>query len=172
MTWPRHYNVPAVKKFSLMLSLIAAAGLSHADLRSQLNAAHQKVERASMAKDIRGAIAAYKESVTSDFKYVRAGKPQDFKTFLGEFTASIAMTDKIASHSTRIISLRQSGNTATGEVERKMTGTMKMPDKTIHTMDWTGDFTEKYRKVGGKWKTAEMTEGKQKFLMDGKPVKM
>jgi len=159
-------------KLALMLSLIATAGLSHADLRSEITASNQKVEKAAMAKDITGAEAAYKESVTSDFKYVQAGKSMDFKTFLGEFTASIAMTDKVTAHSTRIISLTQNGNHATGKIERKMAGTMKGQDKKSHTMDWTGYFTEEYRKVGGKWKTATMTQGKQKFLMDGKPVQM
>jgi hypothetical protein len=161
-----------VNKLPLILSLIAVAGLAQADLRSEIAAAHQKVEKAAMSKDIKGAEAAYKESVTSDFKYVHAGKAQDFKTFLHEFTETIAMTDKVTTHSTRIISLKENGNKATGEVERKMAGTMKNPDNSIHTMDWTGVFTEEYRKVGGKWKTAKMIEGKQKFLMDGKLVKM
>jgi hypothetical protein len=161
-----------VNKLSLILSLIPIVGLAHADVRSEINASLQKVEKAAMARDIKGAEAAYKESVTSDFKYVQAGKTQDFKTFLGNFTASIAMTDKVTSHSTRIISLKQSGNKATGEIERKMTGIMKTPDKKSHSIDWTGAFTEEYRKVGGKWKTATMTAGKQKFLMDGKPVSM
>ena len=49
---------------------------------------------------------------------------------------------------------------------------MRASGKKIQTFDWTGEFTEEYRKVGGKWKTATMTQGKQKFLMDGKPVKM
>ena len=169
---PPRYTAPAVNKSSLVLSLIAIAGLSHADLRSEITAARQKVEKAARAKDVKGAEAAYKECVTSDFKYVQDGKTQDFKTFLGNFTASIAMTEKVASSSSRILSLKQSGNNAMGEIERKMTGTMKGEDKKIHTIDWTGLFTEEYRKVGGKWKTATMTAGKQKFLMDGKPVKM
>jgi len=155
-----------------MLSLIAVAGLSHADLRSEITAARRKVERAALAKDIKGAEAAYKSCVTPDFKYVQDGKAQDFKTFLGNFTASIAMTEKVASSSSRIVSLKQTGNKATGVIEQKMTGTMKGQDKKIHTMDWTGLFTEEYRKVGGKWKTATMIAGKQKFLMDGKPAQM
>ena len=155
-----------------MLPLIAVAGLAHADLRSDITAANRKVEKAAMAKDVKGAKAAYDESVTSDFKYVQGGKAQDYKTFIANFTASIVMTEKVTSHSTRIISLKESGNKASGEIERKMAGTMKTPDKKIHTMDWTGHFTEEYRKVGGKWKTATMTAGKQKFLMDGKPVLM
>jgi hypothetical protein len=82
------------------------------------------------------------------------------------------MTDKITSSSTRIISLKQTGNNGSGEIELSMKGTMKNPDKSIHTMDWTGDFIQEYRRVGGKWKTSKMIAGKQKFLMDGKPVKM
>jgi ketosteroid isomerase-like protein len=161
-----------VNKYFLVLSLIAGAALTYADARSEIKASFQKVEKAAMAKDIKGAEAAYKESVTSDFKYVQDGKTQDFKTFLANFTASIAMTDKVISHSTRIISLKESGNKAFGEIERKMTGTMKADGKKTQTFDWIGVFTEEYRKVRGKWKTATMTAGKQKFLVDGKPFKM
>jgi hypothetical protein len=155
-----------------MLSLIAVAGLSHADLRSQINAARRKLEKAATAKDIKGAEADMKETMTSDFKYVQAGKTQDLKTFIGNFTATIAMMEKVTSSSSRIISLKESGNKGSGKIELLMTGTMKTPDKKTHTIDWTGAFTEEYRKVGGKWKTAAMTAGAQKFLMDGKPAKM
>ena len=156
----------------LILSLIAVAGLSHADLRSEIKAARLKQEKAAIAKDIKGAEAAMKESMTPDFKYVQGGKTQDAKTFISEYIASIKMTDKITSSSTRIISLKQTGNNGSGEIELSMKGTMKNPDKSIHTMDWTGDFIQEYRRVGGKWKTSKMIAGKQKFLMDGKPVKM
>jgi hypothetical protein len=166
------HTVTAVNRLSLVLSLLVVAGLSHADLRSEINASRMKIEKAAKAKDIKGAEAAYRACVTSDFKYVQGKQTQDFKTFLGNFTASIEMTDKVTSSSSRILSLKQSGNKATGEIEQKMTGTMKGADKKIHSIRWTGVFTEEYRKVGGKWKTAKMTAGPQKFLMDGKPVKM
>ena len=110
--------------------------------------------------------------MTSDFKYVQAAQTQDLKTFTGNFTASIDMMVRVTSSSTRIISLKETGNRASGQIEKKMTGTMKTPDKKVHAVDRTGKFTEEYRKVGGKWKTATMTAGPQKFLMDGKPAKM
>jgi hypothetical protein len=161
-----------VNKLSLVLSLVAFAALSHADLRSDINAANRRVEMAAKAKDVKGAEAAYKGCVTSDFKYVQGGQTQNFKTFMANFAASIVMMVKVTSSSSRIVSLRESRNSGTGKIERLMTGTMRTPDKKIHTIDWTGDFTEDYRKVGGTWKTATMTAGPQKFLMDGKPVKM
>jgi hypothetical protein len=161
-----------MNKLALILSLIAVAGLSHADLRSEISAARRKQEKATMAKDVKGVEAAMKESLTSDFKYVQDGKTQDAQTFIAEFTASIPMMDKLTSSSSRIISLKQSGKTASGEIELSMTGSMKNPDKKSHPISYTGLFTEEYRKVGGKWKTARMTAGKQKFLMDGRLVKM
>jgi len=169
---PPPYTADAVNKLPLVLSLVCVAGLSHADLRSELTAAREKVQKAVRAKDIKGAEAAYKECVTPDFKYVQGKETQDFKTFIGNFTASIVMTEKVTASTTRILSLKENGNKATGKIEHTMKGTMKSSDKKIHTMDWTGVFTEEYRKVGGKWKTATMTAGPQKFLMDGKPVKM
>lgn len=152
--------------------LTAVAGLSHADLRSEIQASRKKQEKAAMAKDVKGAEAAMKESMTSDFKYVQDGKTQDSKTFIANFTASMVMMDKVTTSSTRIISLKESGKTGSGKVELKMTGTMKGQGKKLHSMDWTGVFTEEFRKVGGKWKLATMTAGSQKFLMDNKPVKM
>jgi len=135
-------------------------------------AARQKQEKAAKAKDIKAVEAAIKESLTSDFKYVQAGQTQDLKTFMGNTTASVLMMDKVASSSSRIISLKENGNKASGVIELSMTGTMKNPDKTLHPISYTGLFSEEYRRVGGKWKTAKMTAGKQKFLMDGKPVQM
>lgn len=155
-----------------MFSLIAVAGLSHADLRSELKAARNKQEKAAMAKDAKGAEAALRAFMTPDFKYVQDGKAQDSKTFIRNFTASFVMMQKITSSSMRIISLKESGNHGSGKIELSMTGTMKGEDKKPHAMNWSGIFTEEYRKVGGKWKTATMTAGAQKFLMDGKPAKM
>lgn len=155
-----------------MLSLIAVAGLAQADLRSEITASRHKQEMAVMAKDVKGVEASMKETLTPDFKYVQDGKTQDKKTFISEFVGSLAMMDKISSSSGRIISLKQSGNKGYGQIEISMLGTMKGPDKKLHAVNWVGNFTEEYRKVGGKWKTASMTQGKQKFLMDGKPVKM
>ena len=161
-----------VKRLSLVLSLVAVAGLSHADLRSEITAAREKVQNAAKAKDVKGAEAALRASSTSDFKYVQGKQTMDFKTFAENFTASIKMMEKVTSSSSKIVSLKEHGNTATGEIELKMTGVMKEPGKKSQTMDWTGAFTEEYRKVGGKWKTAKMIAGKQKFLVDGKPMKM
>ena len=161
-----------MNRFSLVLSLIAVAGLAQADLRSELKADRGKLQKAIMAKDIKGTEAAMRETLTPDFKYIQDGKAQDSKTFIGNFTATIVMMDKITSSSTRLLSLKESGDRATGKIEHHMTGTMKAPHKKTHAVNWTGVFTEEYRKVGGKWKTATMTAGPQKFLMDGKPVMM
>jgi len=165
------YTALTVTRFVPTLSLIALAGLSHADLRSEITAANQKVEKAALAKDVKGAQAALKESLTPDFKYVQGGKSQDAKTFIANFAASVIMMDKVTSHSMRILSLKENGDKATGTIEKKMAGTLKSPDKKTHTVNWTGTFNEEYRKVDGKWKKSMMTAGSQKFVTDGKPVK-
>lgn len=165
------YTAHNVKEFSFVLSLITVAGVAHADLRSEIMASRNKQEKAAIAKDIKGAEAALRESITSDFTFVQGGQTQDIPTFIKNYKDSIVMTEKVLSSSTRILSLKQNGNTGTAKTELKMTGTMKGADKKIHTMDWTGFFTEEFRKVGGKWKTSKMVAGTQKFLMDGKPAK-
>ncbi len=161
-----------MNKLITVFSLIAVAGLSRADLRSELTAARKKQEKATLAKDFKGAEAALRETLTSDFKYIQGKKVQDSNTYIRNFTATLAMLDKVTTSSERIISLKESGSKGAGQVEIRMVGTMKDPGKKSHPFDWTGSFTEEYRKVGGKWKTSSMTQGAQKFLMDGKPVKM
>jgi len=166
-----------MKKLALLFSLIAVVDLAHADLRSEIMTARRKQEKAAMAKDLKGVEAAMKESLTPDFKYVQAGVTQDAKTFIKEFSASVVMMDKISSSSSRIISLKESGSKASGEIELSMTGSMKMPEKKgaamkSHPISYVGLFSEEYRKVGGKWKMSKMTAGKQNFMVDGKPVKM
>ncbi len=166
------YNAFAVNKLSFILSLIAVTGLAHADVKSEINAANQRVEKCAMVKDIKGAESAMKEALTPDFKYHQSGKTQDRKTYIGNFVASIKMMDKISTHSTVFKGIKERGNRATGQIEKKMMGSMISPDKKTHGINWTGQFTEEYRKVGGKWKTCEVTAGKQIFLLDGKLVKM
>lgn len=161
-----------MNKIPLVALLIAVAGVSHADLRSDIETSRRKLDKAVIAKDVKGAEAIYKDTVTPDFKYVHAGKPEDFKRFLDDFKATIAMTEKVSSSDTRILSLKEKGDKASGEIELSMTGIMKTPDKKLHPIVYTGVFAEEFRKIAGKWKLATMTEGKQKFLMDGKPVKM
>jgi hypothetical protein len=161
-----------VNKISPILSLIALAGLCHADMKSEIQANRHKQEQAAMAKDGKAVEAAMRAGMTSDFKYVQGKETQDFKTFMKNFMASMVMMEKVSSSSSRFIEAKQHGNKGTGKVELKMTGTMKNPDKSLHSVDWTGQFTEEYRREGGKWKTAVMTAGSQKFLVDGKPVKM
>jgi ketosteroid isomerase-like protein len=157
---------------SLLLAVVAVAGIAHSDLRSELKASRAKIEKATKAKDAKAAEAAYEEFVTPDFKYVQDGSAQDFKTFVDNFTSGFAMMDKISTSSSRVISLKEHGNEATGEVEMHMLATMKGSDKKTQAINYTGIFTEQFRKVDGKWKMAVMTAGKQKFLVDGKPAKM
>ncbi len=166
------YNEIIVKKLSLVMLLVAVAGLSQADLRSEIMSARHKQEKAAMARDMKKANSAMQEFMTSDFKYVQDGKTQDAKTFISNFDASMVMMEKITSSTSRIITLKENGSKGVAKVELKMIGTMKGEGKKLHAIDWTGNFTEEYRKVGGKWKSSKMTAGPQKFLMDGKAVKM
>ena len=84
----------------------------------------------------------------------------------------IDMMTKISDSSMKIIALRERGSMGTGTIQLHMVGVMKGQDNKDHKLIWSGLFQEKYVKVDGKWKLAEMDAGKQTFLMDGKPVKM
>ncbi|MGV3616290.1 MAG: nuclear transport factor 2 family protein [Fimbriimonas sp.] len=161
-----------MKSLTVLLSLVAIVGISHADLRSELEASNRKIDRAMKAKDLKGVEAMMKAGVAPDFKYVEGSQTQDFKTFIGNLNGSLAMMKKIDKVSSRILSVKQTGDKATVKMEHTISGTMETPDKKVHTTSWTGGFTEELRKVGGKWKVAKMVPTSQKYLMDGKPVKM
>lgn len=161
-----------MKKHILLLSVVSLAAVSQADVRTDLHAANKKLDAAIKAKDVKTVEATMKANVTSDFKYIEGGKTQDFKTFIGNLNMSIVMMEKVTSASSRILSLNEKGNTATATVEHSIAGTMKTGDKKTHTSNWTGTFTEEYRKVDGKWKMSKIVPTAQKYMMDGKPVKM
>jgi len=154
-----------------LFPLLTLAALSQADIKAELDASNKKLDQAFRAKDLKKIEDLMKATVTSNFKYVEAGKTQDFKTFIGNLKASIAMMEKITSSTSRVLALKQTGDKASGKVEHTIVSTMKTPDKKTHATTWTGTFTEEYRKVGGKWKTSKIVPISQKYLVDGKPAK-
>lgn len=161
-----------MKRFSLILVLIAVVSLCHASLRSQLIAARKIQEKAVLARNMKAVKSAVIASATPDFKYVQGTKIESLQAYIQDFCSTVAMMSKITSSSMRILSLQEKGNQGSGKVVLTMIGTMIGPHKKLHAINWSGEFVERFRKVGSAWKTAAMVQGPQKFIMDGKPVKL
>ena len=66
-----------VNKLPLLISFVATAAMAQADLKSELTAARNKQEKATMAHDKKGVEEAIQEFLAPNFKYVQDGKPQD-----------------------------------------------------------------------------------------------
>jgi hypothetical protein len=161
-----------MKAFVVFFVAFSLVGLGRADLKSELKASNAKLDAAMRAKDLKGLESLMRGSVSSDFRFFQDGKSQDFKTFIGNLTASIAMMETVTVASTRVLGLTIDGAKGSSQVEHTLAGTMKTPDKKVHTTRWVGTFAESYRKVGGQWKTVKISTTSQKYWMDGKPVKM
>lgn len=160
-----------MKATALTFALLCAFGFAHADdLRSQLDASNKAITSAMKKKDAAALTKAMKDGVTADFKYTEAGKSQTFAQMLENMKMGLAMIDKITVCEAKILTLKQKGNTATGTVEHKMVGTVKGPDKKVHSMSFTGVSANTFVKQGNKWKMASMTWKSQKQTMDGKPA--
>lgn len=162
-----------MKKLSIGLALMALAlGAFAGDLKSEIEAVNKKVHAAFMKKDVKAFEAALKDRVTADFKHVENGVSQDFKTMCEQMKQGFAMAKKVIGSDTKVLSVKESGNSATATVVHKMTMIMTGPDKKDHKYEFSGTSTDQYKKIGGKWKMASMTWKEQKLLMDGKPMDM
>lgn len=152
---------------------VCLASVSYAgNLRSEIVAMNAKVAKLMKAKDMDGFSKLLKPKVTADFKHVESGRSMGFDQMVAEMKQGFKMMEKITEVSTKIISLKESGNTATCKGQHVMKATMKGTDKVPHTMSFIGVSTDVYKKVNGVWKLASMTWGEQKMLMDGKPMDM
>jgi hypothetical protein len=161
-----------MKAFVVLFTALSLVGLGHADLKSQLKASNTKLDAAMRTKDLKGLESLMKGTVTSDFQFWQEGKSQDFKTFIGNLTASIGMMESVAVASTKVVTVKEAGAAGSGTIEHTLVGTMKSPDKKVHSTRWVGTFAESYRKVGGQWKTVKISTTSQKYFIDGKRVKM
>jgi len=124
-----------------------------------------------MAKDATRAEAVFKSNVTPDFKYVQFGKAFDLKSYVPQIKMSIEMTN-YRRYSSRIVSLKDSGKTATAKMEEHTAGTFELffgmeKKPTKKAFDSTDMFTEEDRKVNGKWKMSKVTFEADKDSVDG-----
>lgn len=160
-----------MKALLIGIALIGSFVVAQASgLRAELEAWNKAVHKMMMKKDVAGLEKTMKTGVTADFVYIENGQKQNFSQMMENMKMGIGMMTKITKADSKILSLKESGNKATCQVQHMMEGTMVGPDKKSHTNSFIGTAEESYVKVNGKWKMAKMNWKAQKMLIDGKPA--
>ncbi|MEI7985902.1 MAG: nuclear transport factor 2 family protein [Armatimonadota bacterium] len=160
-----------MKLFSVIVVGVSFAAISSADLKSEINSMNSKIHLAMKKGDMKTCSAIMKAGVTKDFKYIEGGKTMTFDQMMEQMKASMSMM-KLTKVSTSIVSLKEKGGMGTSVEKHVMEGTMTGPDKKSHTMSFSGNSTNTYRKVGKAWMLSVMSWGKNTMMMDGKPMDM
>jgi ketosteroid isomerase-like protein len=160
-----------MKAVTLAIALLGVLTVAHADdMRAQITAGAHKISAAMKKKDFRAMTKAMREGTTSDFKYTEADTTQTFDEMIANMKAGLSTMEKITICRTKVLNLKQKGDTVYGTMQHTMAGRMKGEDKKMHTMSFSGVSANTYRKEGGKWKMATMSWTSMKSMMDGKPV--
>lgn len=163
----------AMKHLSTSLLFCGLAALSFAgSLKTEIEAMNAKVTQALMKKDLTTFEKVVRGGVTKDFKHIENGQTQSFDEMLVGMKQGMAMCKKMKQCTAKLVSLKESGNTALAITRHSMTAIIVGEDKKDHVMAFTGDSRDTYRKVGGKWKLASMEWTNMKTTMDGKPFDM
>jgi len=151
--------------------LLVLGSTTHAEsLKSMILKNDAASKKALMAKDM----AAFKKSmqpyITSDFKYIEAGRTMNFDQMLAGMKQGTGSLQKITDVVSKLIKLNEKGDKATAEMTRSMSGTMTGPDKKMHKLTMSGKTVETYVKKDGKWKLAIMDWKSSEMIMDGKKM--
>ena len=159
-----------MKRFAVVFALLAGCVVVNAsDLRSEIEAMNKVVQSAFLKRDIGAFEKAVKSRVTKDFKYSEEGKSMSFDQMVALMKQSFAMSSKVTKADSKIMSLKEKGNSGTCTTSHDMVMVMVDEKKKTHTMGFAGTSTETFVKEKGKWLMSSMTWGEQKMTMDGKP---
>lgn len=161
---------PPMKAITVSLTLVGLVAFASADsLKEQINASGVKIGNAMKKKDMKAFEKIVKAGVTSDFKYIENGQSMTFDQMFQMMKSSFTMMDKVTTAENKILSLKESGKSATAKVRHTMAGTMKLQDNKVHKFTMTGVSHDTYKKVGKEWKMSIMDWKESKMTMDGKP---
>ena len=159
-----------MKTFVAILVLSAALCANAQSLRSQIEASNRTATKLMRAKDTKGLKRVWKGGMTPDFKYVEAGKTQGFEEMAAGMEMGLGGMKTLTKVESRLLTLKEKGDTATATTRHTMEGTVVGGDKKTHTMVFTGVSADGYVKKGGKWRMSRMSWINQTTKMDGKPV--
>jgi hypothetical protein len=159
----------------LALSLVGVSALSFAgnSLRSEIEAENRTINATMKNKDI----AAFKKAVAGHiapgFKYSEDGKNwMSFDQMVSTMGQGFSMYSKITKVESKVLWVKESGNSGSSSENDLMEGIMNGPDKRTHKAVFAGTATDTYKKINGKWMMATMIMKTTKMTMDGKPMPM
>ena len=158
-----------MKLVTLSIAVLGLVAFSSADLKSEINTMNTKICAAMVKADFKAFEALVKNGVTSDFKYMEAGRTQTYSQMMEHMKGSFGQM-KLSSAKASIVSLKQKGDGAVSVEKHVMLGSMTGPDKKSHKITMTGNSTNTYKKVKGKWLMSVMSWGVMDMTMDGKKV--
>jgi hypothetical protein len=159
----------------LAIAALSSALLSQApapSLRSEVETSNRVFERIMLARDGKAFRRYVKAGVTPDFKHVENGQSMNADQTCAMMEAGIRQYKKMTKATSKIVSVKESGNKGTAVIEHHTEGTVAGPDGKAHSMVFTGTVTNTYVKQGGRWKMSRMVWGKSTMKMDGKPMRM
>jgi hypothetical protein len=160
-----------MKRFSLVFLLLGLSLAAHADsLRSQVEAGNKTIDAMMMNRDINGFVKAMKSSITKDFKYSERGRASSFDQMVAGMRMGFVMMKKITVAQSKIGTLTEKGNTASGTTGHNMVGITSGQDHKTHKMVFAGTSVETYRKEKGKWLMSSMSWKVQTMTLDGKKI--
>lgn len=160
-----------MKALTIAVALVAALTFARADsARAQLDASMNRISAAMKSKNLAALDKEMRATSLRTFKYTEGGQSQNLDTMLKNMKTGLSSMDKLSVCTTKVLSLKEKGNSAVGLMEHKMVGTMKGEDKKTHTLAFTGVSENTYVKQNGQWKLATMKWKTQKQTMDGKPM--
>lgn len=159
-----------MKALFLAVSLLSVCSMASAEsLKESLEKSNKLATAALLKKDINLFVKAMKPTVTSDFQYVERGQAMNFDKMVAAMKMGLGSLSKVTSASAKIISIKETGDTATVKGFHSMGGVVIGPDKKNHIMEYGGDTTETLKKVKGKWLMTKMVWKDAFMKMDGKP---
>ncbi len=158
---------------ALTLVVLPAVSFGEGSLRAQMEALNKPINSALMHRDMKAFEHAVKGCMTPDFKYIDDGsKPMSMSRMVAGMKMGLAGYQKITKVETKVISVKEMGDSGRAVELHTMAGLMAGPDKKPHKMVYVGTATETFRKVKGKWMMASMSMKTDKMTLDGKPMAM
>ncbi|MHB8636197.1 MAG: nuclear transport factor 2 family protein [Fimbriimonadaceae bacterium] len=160
-----------MKLCAVCCALFILAGVAGAeDVRAVAKATYSAVDRAFVARDIKAVDAAMRPRTTTDFKMISGGESLNYSGAMANFRNVFVVFGKISSSTTKIVSCKQHGASATIRVLGTLAATVKGPDGKVHRVNLVNTSEDVWKRVGGKWKCASSTTIKESTMLDGKLV--
>lgn len=148
--------------------VVLAAAATAEDVNAVAKATYRAVDLAFVKRDAKAADAAMRPRVAANFKAIVGGRDVTYDNLLANFRGMFAALTRISNSTTKILSSKSNGSSATMRVFDAMTAYSKGRDGKMHRYDLTNTSEDVWKKLGGKWKLATSTTLSESRKVDGK----